>query len=107
VAYGSDKNKVREAGAAAALRIEGVLHETGREPDVWLVAFGDNSLNFELVVWVDRRLSSSPSRTQAKLLWVLEEELRTRGFVIPFPQRDLHVESGRLRVEIVKEGSGL
>lgn len=107
VAYGSDKNKVREAGVAAARRIEGVLvGEPGREPDVWLVAFGENSLNFELVVWVGRSLSSSPSRTQAKLLWVLEEELRTRGFVIPFPQRDLHVESGRLRVELVTEGDG-
>jgi small-conductance mechanosensitive channel len=104
VAYGSDKNKVREAGVAAAAKIEGVLlREPGREPDVWLVAFGDNSLNFELVVWVDRSLSGSPGRTQARLLWVLEDELRERGFVIPFPQRDLHVRSGTLRVEIAKD----
>jgi small-conductance mechanosensitive channel len=104
VAYGSDKGKCREAGIAAAGRIEGVaLREPGREPDVWLVAFGDNSLNFELVVWVDRTLSGSPSRTQAKLLWALEDELRERGFVIPFPQRDLHVESGTLRVQIVND----
>jgi small-conductance mechanosensitive channel len=64
--------------------------------------------NFELVVWVDRRLSSSPGRTQARLLfWALEDKLRARGFVIPFPQRDLHFQSGNVRVEIAKDdGSG-
>jgi small-conductance mechanosensitive channel len=87
--------------ARAPPPIEGVLvQEAGRQPDVWLVAFGDSSLNFELVVWVDRRLSS-PGRTQAKLLWALETELGKRGLVLPFPQRDLHIQSGPLRVEIV------
>lgn len=101
VAYGSDKNQVREAGVAAAKRIAGVsLDDTERAPDVWLVAFGDSSLNFELVVWVNWHLSSSPSKTQAKLLWALEDELRARGLEIPFPQRDLHVRSGTLRVEL-------
>jgi small-conductance mechanosensitive channel len=103
VAYGSDKEKVREAGIAAAEQVEGVLvEEPGRRPDVWLVAFGDSSVGFELVVWVDRRLSSAPGRTQAKLLWALESELGKRGLVIPFPQRDLHIQSGSLRVEIVQ-----
>jgi len=103
VAYGSTKELVREAGVAAAGQIEGVLvQEAGRQPDVWLVAFGESSLNFELVVWVDRRLSSAPGRTQAKLLWALETELGKRGLVLPFPQRDLHIQSGSLQVEIVR-----
>jgi small-conductance mechanosensitive channel len=106
VAYGSDKNLVREAGVAAATRIEGVLlHERERDPDVWLVGFGDNALNFELVVWVDWHLSASPSRTQAQLLWALEDELSARGLVVPFPQRDLHVQSGTLRVKVVDDAS--
>jgi small-conductance mechanosensitive channel len=104
VAYGSDKALVREAGIAAASTLEGVLlNEVGREPDVWLVAFGDNSLNFELVVWVGKSLTSAPGRTQAKLLWALETELATRGLVIPFPQRDLHIQSGDLRVVVAHE----
>src|ERR671923_187109 len=56
IAYGSDKQRVREAGIAAAHRVDGeLLEDAGRTPEVWLVAFGDNSLSFELVVWVDRR----------------------------------------------------
>ena len=85
---------------AAAGRVPGVLLDEAREPDVWLVSFGDSSLNFELVVWVDRSLSGAPGRTQARLLWALEDELRVRNLTIPFPQRDLHIGSGALHVEI-------
>ena len=104
VAYGSDKLVVREAGIAAASTIEGVLlDEAGREPDVWLVGFGDNSLNFELVVWVGKSLTGAPGRTLAKLLWALETELSARELVVPFPQRDLHIKSGDLRVVVAHE----
>ncbi|MEO8307977.1 MAG: mechanosensitive ion channel domain-containing protein [Pseudomonadota bacterium] len=99
VAYGTDKERVREAGLAAAARIEGILSEVSRRgPEVWLVGFGDSSLTFELVVWVDRKRLMSPARTQASLLWALHDELTARGIEIPFPQRDLHVRSGVLEV---------
>jgi small-conductance mechanosensitive channel len=101
VAYGSDKLEVRAAGEAAAAKIEGVLlDEPRRKPDVWLVGFGDNSLNFELVVWVDRSLSSAPGGTHAKILWALDDELRARNLELPFPQRDVHIKPGVLQVEI-------
>ena len=101
VAYGTDKEKVRAAGIAAAARIPGVIMDNPRRPpDVWLVQFGDSSLNFELVVWVTRPLVVSPGATQAKLLWVIEDELGKAGIEIPFPQRDLHVRSGELRVRM-------
>jgi len=101
VAYGTDKEKVKAAAIAAAGRIPGVImNDARRPPDVWLVEFGDSSLNFELVVWVTRVLVVAPGKTQAKLLWVIEDELRAAGIEIPFPQRDLHVRSGELRVRV-------
>ncbi|HVA56233.1 MAG TPA: mechanosensitive ion channel domain-containing protein [Gammaproteobacteria bacterium] len=96
VAYGSDKSKVREAGLSAARAIKGTIMEAGREPEVWLVGFGDSSLNFELVVWVGQEMVVSPQRTQATYMWALEDALNERGLVIPFPQRDLHIKSGSL-----------
>jgi len=99
VAYGSDKEKVREAGVAAAKSVEGTIFGPERDPEVWLVGFGDSSLDFEMVVWVSRSLLVSPSRTQAKYLWALETELAKRGLEIPFPQRDLHLRSGTLKIE--------
>jgi len=81
-------------------RIDGTVLEAGREPDVWLVGFGDSSLNFELVVWVGPELVSRPGRTEAAYLWAIEDELRAANIEIPFPQRDLHVRSGTLSVRL-------
>jgi small-conductance mechanosensitive channel len=100
VAYGTDKEKVRDAGIAAALSVDGTVNQGSRTPDVWLVNFGDSSLDFELVVWVEKALMTAPGRTQARYLWALETELSRHGIEIPFPQRDLHVSSGRLRVSL-------
>ena len=102
VAYGTDKELVREAGIAAAASIIGTVHEPGREPDVWLVGFGDSSLNFELVVWVGPSTITSPGKTLAVFLWAIEDELRKRNIEIPFPQRDLHIRSGSLAVRLDK-----
>ncbi len=101
VAYGTDKEKVKAAAVAAAARVDGVIIDDPlRPPDVWLVGFGESSLDFELVVWVTRRLVTAPGRTNAKLLWALDDELRAANIEIPFPQRDLHVRSGSLRVDV-------
>jgi small-conductance mechanosensitive channel len=99
VAYGTSKDLVREAGIAAANTVEGTIFGPGQDPEVWLVGFGDSSLDFELIVWVSRNLMISPGRTQARYLWAIESELAARGIEIPFPQRDLHLKSGTLRID--------
>jgi len=100
VAYGSDKERVKAAALRAAATINDSAGEPGREADVWLVGFGDSSLNFELVVWVGPERVARPSFTQAEFLWAIEDELRAEGIEIPFPQRDLHVRSGTLQVRL-------
>ena len=95
VAYGSDKELVKQAAIEAADEVQYTLkHMRGREPDVWLVEYGDNSLNFLLLVWVNRQGARRPTRTRAAYLWALETKLTEYGIEIPFPQRDLHLRSG-------------
>lgn len=96
VAYGSDKEKVREAALAAADAVPGTIRDFAHPADVWLTGFGDSSLNFQLVVWVGPQLVMSPGRTQALYLWELHSELARHGIEIPFPQRELHIRSGEL-----------
>lgn len=95
VAYGSDKEVVRQAAIEAAEEVPYTLtHIKRRRPDVWLVDFGDSSLNFLLTVWVNREGARRPTRTRAAYLWALETKLREHGIEIPFPQRDLNLRSG-------------
>lgn len=106
VAYGSDKALVREAGLAAAATVPGVVIDEHRRPDVWLVGFGDSSLDFEIVVWVGQELMTRPGRAQAQFYWALETELARRGIEIPFPQRDLHLRSGAVTLALDRPGEG-
>jgi small-conductance mechanosensitive channel len=100
-AYSVDKTLVREAGLSAAKKVEGViLNQSGREPDVWLVRMGDNALEYELVVWVNHSLAARPGAANARLLWILHDELRARNIEIPFPQRDLWIRSAPLAVTV-------
>jgi small-conductance mechanosensitive channel len=77
------------------------------KPGIWLVALGESRLNFELVIWVTQPLVAAPGRTNASILWAIEDELRSRGIEIPFPQRDLHVRSGELRVRLADDRESL
>ena len=102
VAYGTDKELVREAGIAAAMGLPGTIATEDRKPDVWLVNMGDNGLEFELLVWVGKHWLGRPNNTRTQYLWALETELTKRGIVIPFPQRDLYLKNTRLTVELEK-----
>ncbi len=105
VAYGTAKEKVRDAAISAAKVVPGVLQVEGKEPTVWLVEYGDNSVNYELIVWADRRLTTTPAATHAKLMWALDDALSAANIEIPFPQRDLHWRSGTVNVRLESEST--
>ena len=98
VAYGSDIGKVREALLAVGRENPQSLKDPA--PSVFLDKFGDNSIDFELVVW-SSEMSYRPSRYRSDLNFDLEEKFREAGIEIAFPQRDLHIRSGVLKVETV------
>ena len=50
VAYGTDKDAVREAALKAARRVESTHEDDTRKAEVWLVGMAESSLDFELVV---------------------------------------------------------
>ncbi len=102
VAYGTDKELVKQCVFDAARSLSYTIEDQIREIDVWLINFGDNSLDFELVVWVGAEGLRAPAKVHAKYLWAIETELGKAGIEIPFPQRDLHVKSGELNVNLVK-----
>ncbi len=102
VAYGTDKELVKKAALEAAQDVPVTL--TGhlrREPQIWFVEFGDSSLNFELVAWLNPDAVKSPGAVHAQYLWEIDDKLRKYDIEVPFPQRDLHVRSvmGRVSAE--------
>ena len=94
VAYHTDKELVKTAVLEAATDSPWTLMDkNARHPQVWLVEFGDSSLNFELVVWLKPEAVKRPGAAQAAYLWEIETKLKKYNIEIPFPQRDLHLRS--------------
>ncbi len=90
VAYNSDTVLVTETLLNAAYMEPAVLHEP--PPKVMFKDFGDNALNFELWVWVNR-IDREPF-IRSSLNFIIEYHLRQNHIVIPFPQRDLWIRNG-------------
>ncbi|WP_329741632.1 mechanosensitive ion channel family protein [Dyella sp. A6] len=94
VAYGTDKELVKKAALEAAAEVPFTLSMEGpRAPQVWLVGFGDSSLDFQLVVWLDADATRHPGSVTAAYNWALHTALEKYEIEVPFPQRDLHVRS--------------
>ena len=68
------------------------LVNNARKPVLRFTEYGDNSINFELLVWIDVR--STPRRkVRSALYYEIFEQLGKAGIEIPFPQRDLHIRT--------------
>jgi len=95
VAYGSDIGKVREALIAAGRENSHALQDPA--PSVFLDKFGDNWIDFELVVW-SSEMSHRPRRFRSDLNFAIEKNFREAGIEIPNPQRDVYIRSGDIRI---------
>lgn len=92
--YGVDKEKVREAVLAAANALPSTLPDSATyRTQVWLVGFGDSSLNFELVVWPRLDAVKRPNAMHAAYTWAIDDALRKAGIPVPSPQQDIHIRS--------------
>ncbi len=89
VAYGTRPANVIKLLEQVATDCEMVLSHPG--PRVLMRAFGESSLDFELLVWINR--PEQRGRVQHDLLVEIEQCFREQGIEIPFPQRDLHLKS--------------
>src|SRR5438309_2284142 len=98
VAYGSDVAKVSESLLAVAHENPHTLKDPA--PGVFLEKFGDNSIDFKLMVW-SSEMSARPSRYRSDLNFAIAQKFREAGIEFPFPQRDVHIRDGVLKVENV------
>lgn len=84
VAYGSDVELVRDTlveVAAAHPRVDD-------EPKVFFIAFGESSLDFKLMVWVDVR---EKMQVVSDLHFAIDKAFRAKNIQIPYPQTDVRL----------------
>jgi small-conductance mechanosensitive channel len=88
VSYDADPRQVGQILLDTAVKEPQVSRE--KAPAVRFVEFGDSSINFELLVWINVR--TTPRRKVCSdLYFAIFEALSKAGIEIPFPQRDIHL----------------
>jgi small-conductance mechanosensitive channel len=85
VAYGSDVDQVRKLLFEIAAGTAEVSDDPS--PRIRFRAFGESSLDFELLCWIDRPVLRG--RVLDLLHTRIYKEFQTQGVEIPFPQRDV------------------
>lgn len=91
VGYNEDPEKVKEIVLKVAKENKGILEFP--EPQLWFDEYGDNSLNFKLVVWTSTYIQK-PSLLKSELYYEIFKAFKKNNIEIPFPQRDLHIKDG-------------
>ncbi|HCL81053.1 MAG TPA: mechanosensitive ion channel family protein [Nitrospiraceae bacterium] len=89
-AYGSDIDLVEKTLIEIALRNENVITEPS--PRIFFSAFGESSLNLELLCWVKE--PAVKLRALDEINKTIYKKFREIGIKIPFPQRDVHIHQG-------------
>ncbi len=89
VAYGSDIDKVHAVLEEVALTHPDVCREPA--PRVRFRAFGDSSLDHELLCWVQKPVLRG--RTLHRLNTAIYKRFLAEKIEIPFPQRDVHLRT--------------
>ena len=88
VSYNANPRKVEKALLEAA-KHPLILHKPA--PHVYFTDFGDNSLNFELLVWSIEPIKIP--QLSSDLRYNIWDTLTKQNIEIPFPQRDIHIRS--------------
>jgi potassium-dependent mechanosensitive channel len=89
IAYGSDVELAHKVMLDTVLSTPLIL--TDPAPSVFIVGFGDNSLDFSIRIFVSELSHRLP--VSHDLYMRLEKALREHKIKIPFPQRDIHIRS--------------
>jgi len=89
VSYDSDPLRIRDYLLEICNRHGRILKHPA--PQVLFSDFGDSSLNFELLFWLDD--PPSTAIVQSDLRFMIWSEFAKYGIEIPFPQRDVHIHS--------------
>jgi small-conductance mechanosensitive channel len=89
VAYDCDLELAQRLMIEAASASRRVLDAPA--PRVWLRAFGESSVDHEILVWIADP-EAGVGNVQSEILNRLWHLFKANGIAIPFPQRDLHVK---------------
>lgn len=94
VAYDSDPELVKSVVSRAAKNVPQTLSKHGfADPYVLLTKFSENSLEFELLVWVNERYAKERGINTSDYLIAIRKALQENNINLPYLQKDVSLQS--------------
>jgi small-conductance mechanosensitive channel len=103
VSYDSDVRAAIALAVEAAKEVPRVLAHPA--PVCRLMGFGDSSVDLELRIWINDPVNGVVN-VRSEILLNMWDKFHANDIRIPFPQRDLHIQSGsQLNVTMSRSGT--
>jgi potassium-dependent mechanosensitive channel len=105
VAYGTPLRKAADA-LLGVLQRHGLVLKSPT-PEVYLDDYGDSAITFAMTYWVDMTLGNDSRRVKSDILHMIDTAFAEAGLKMPFPQRDVHLDTASpLEVVVVPRPGG-
>ncbi len=91
VSYSADPKVVSNIALETAENESSVM--VYRKPEIRFTGYGDSSIDFELLLWVDIR-KTARKLVRSRMYFALFDAFKAAEIEIPFPQRDLNIRTG-------------
>ncbi|MEO0292878.1 MAG: mechanosensitive ion channel domain-containing protein [candidate division WOR-3 bacterium] len=88
ISYSSDPFLVKEILTKSLSKLNGILKDHPIE--VFFTEFGENSLKFEISIWIDDPFKRKKIESEAR--FVIWKTLKENKIEIPYPQLDVHLK---------------
>lgn len=92
-----DKRKVADIVKDAAKQVS--ITSESREPELWVVGYGENYLNVQLVVWINSYLLGKTFCRQSLYYWAIDDALKAHNIEIPIPVREVQMSHPQILKE--------
>ncbi len=89
VGYGTNVDKLRKVLISAVEALDLPYIEKEKPMSILFTEFGDNSINFKFVCWVD---VTKQAATESQITECIYNTLNENGIEMPFPKRDVYIK---------------
>jgi len=93
VSYGADPDEIARLAEEAAREVETTTEDADHPLRIFFEGYGESSLDFSIRVWCRMYRLKALSGLRSDYYFSLFRKLKNAGVTIPFPQRDLNLQS--------------
>lgn len=103
VSYGEDLERVRDIAIEAVKNTPNIY--TGKDIDLVYLGFGDSSINFRIMIWVEFKSQLDFLKSQSEAIIAIKKAFDREDVMIPFPIRtlDFGIKGGEKLNEVLPE----